>query len=67
MPVHTGPEPSVLLHADEVAGLLRVTRKAVYSMAQRGEIPGVVRVGRRLRFRRDLLLDWLGVPADLRA
>jgi excisionase family DNA binding protein len=48
-----------LLRAEEVASLLRVTRKAVYSMVDRGEIPGVTKIGRRVRFRRDALLDWL--------
>ena len=49
----------MLLTADEVAGLLRVSRKAVYMMTERGELPGVVRIGTRLRFCRDDLLHWL--------
>lgn len=48
-----------LLRAEEVAGLLRVTRKAVYSMVDRGELPGVTKIGRRVRFQRDALLAWL--------
>jgi hypothetical protein len=28
-------------------------------MTERGELPGVTRIGRRLRFRSDALLDWL--------
>jgi hypothetical protein len=39
--------------------LLRTTRKAIYAMAERGCLPGVVRVGRRLLVRRDLLLESL--------
>jgi excisionase family DNA binding protein len=54
----TLPDP-VLLTADEVASLLRTTRKAIYIMAERGALPGVVRIGRRLLFRRDTLLHWL--------
>ena len=49
----------VFLTADETADLLRTTRKAVYAMAERGLLPGVTRIGRRLLIRRDALLDWL--------
>ncbi len=49
----------VLLTADETADLLRTTRKAIYVMAERGQLPGVTRLGRRLLIRRDALLDWL--------
>jgi excisionase family DNA binding protein len=48
-----------LLTAEEVAAILRTTRKAVYKMAERGLLPGVIRIGRRLLVRSDLLLDWL--------
>jgi excisionase family DNA binding protein len=48
-----------LLTAQEVAKILRTTRKAVYKMAERGLLPGVIRIGRRLLVRSDLLLDWL--------
>src|SRR5262245_58279586 len=49
----------LLLTTDEVADILRTSRKAVYVMAARGFLPGVVRVGRRVLIRRDELLDWL--------
>ena len=52
------PLPS-LLTADETAELLRTTRKAVYAMVGRGQLPGVTRIGRRLLVRRDVLVDWL--------
>ena len=55
-----GSDLPFLLHADELALLLRTTRKAVYSMASRGQVPGACRVGRRLLFRRDDVLRWLG-------
>ena len=51
--------PPVLLTADETADLLRTTRKAIYVMAARRQLPGVTRIGRRLLIRRDALLDWL--------
>jgi excisionase family DNA binding protein len=49
----------LLLTADETADLLRTTRKAVYAMAERGQLPGVTRIGRRVLVRREALLDWL--------
>jgi len=49
----------LLLTTDEVAVLLRTSRKAIYVMAARGFLPGIVRVGRRLLIRREELLDWL--------
>jgi len=42
-----------------VAGVLRTSRKAVYAMAERAQLPGVTRIGRRLLVRRDDLLSWL--------
>ena len=52
-------ELPVLLTSGEMAGILRTTRKAVYAMAERGQLPGATRVGRRLLIRRDDMLQWL--------
>ena len=52
--------PPMLLTADETAAVLRTTRTAVYAMVERGQFPGVTRIGRRLLVRREALLDWLG-------
>ena len=49
----------VFLLVDEVADLLRTSRKAVYTMIERQQLPGVTRVRRRVLVRRDLLLHWL--------
>jgi excisionase family DNA binding protein len=49
----------VLLTPSEVAELLRTTRKAIDSMVERGQLPGIVRIGRRVLVREDALLDWL--------
>ena len=54
-----GVSRPLLLTADETAELLRTTRKAVYAMVERGQLPGVTRIGRRLLVRRDALVDWL--------
>jgi excisionase family DNA binding protein len=48
-----------LLTAEEAAALLRTTRKAIYAMAERAQLPGVTGIGRRLLIRRDDLLSWL--------
>jgi excisionase family DNA binding protein len=47
------------LTVSEVATALRTSRKAVYTMAARAQLPGVTRIGRRLLVRRDDLLAWL--------
>jgi excisionase family DNA binding protein len=54
----TDPE---LLTVDEAAELLRTTPKAVYASLERGQLPGVVRLGRRVLFRRDDLRKHVGL------
>ena len=49
----------LLSTVDETAALLRTTRKAVYSMIERRQLPGVTRVGRRVLIRTPDLLEWL--------
>ena len=53
------PEMPILLTVEDTAGLLRTTRTAVYAMVARGQLPGVTRLGRRVLFRTQDLLDWL--------
>jgi excisionase family DNA binding protein len=58
-----------LLTPDEVAAVLRTSKKQVYAMAERGELAGVVRLGRRLLVDRDELVSWietLRVPSPMR-
>lgn len=49
----------ILLTPTEVADLLRTSRKAIYTMIERAQLPGIVRIGRRVLVREDALLDWL--------
>ena len=49
----------MLLTVDDAAGLLRTTRRAVYAMVERRQLPGVVRLRRRVLVRSDDLLAWL--------
>lgn len=53
------PDLPPLMTAQEVATLLRTTRKVVYEMARLQRLPGVIRLGRKLLFRRDRLLQFL--------
>jgi excisionase family DNA binding protein len=55
----TIPAIPEFLTADEVAALLRTSRKAIYAMIERHQLPGVRRIGRRVLVRRIELLDWL--------
>ncbi|MGH9387319.1 MAG: helix-turn-helix domain-containing protein [Vicinamibacterales bacterium] len=57
-PMRPSETPSFLL-VNEVAVLLRTSVKAIYAMIERGSLPGVVRIGRRVLVRSDILLDWL--------
>ena len=49
----------ILLDAAQVAEVLRTSKKAVYALVERRQLPGVIRLGRRVLFREDALLDFL--------
>lgn len=49
----------MFFNAKETATLLRTSVKAVYVMIERGQLPGVTRIGRRVLLRRNAVLDWL--------
>ena len=49
----------VLLDTAEVAEVLRTSKKAIYAMIERRQLPGIVRIGRRVLLREDALLDFL--------
>jgi excisionase family DNA binding protein len=55
----SGSALPVVLTVDEAAELLRVDRKTVYESIRRGELPGVVRLGRSIRIGRGALLEFL--------
>lgn len=52
--MHTVDLP-ILLTCDEVARLLRTSRKAVDALIKRGQLPGVVRIGRRVLVGQEVL------------
>jgi excisionase family DNA binding protein len=49
----------MLLTIDEAAVLLRTSRRAIYAMISRRQLPGIVRIRRRVLVRSADLLDWL--------
>lgn len=48
-----------LLTVEEVAALLRLNAKSIYKLVDEGKLPGVRRIGRRVRFYRPELVAWL--------
>ena len=54
-----GDAMPLLLTVDDAADLLRTTRRAIYAMLERRQLPGVIRIRRRVLIRSDDLLDWL--------
>nr|WP_071898369.1 helix-turn-helix domain-containing protein [Cystobacter ferrugineus] len=57
-PTEAGFNASEFLTVDEAAALLRVNRKTLYESIRRGEVPGVLHLGRSVRLRRSVLLSW---------
>ena len=49
----------ILLTVDEAADLLRTTRRGIYTMIERRQLPGVIRIRRRVLLRAEDLLHWL--------
>jgi excisionase family DNA binding protein len=56
MTLDTEPQ---LLHIEEAAHLLRISRSRAYEMAASGTMPGLLRVGRSLRVSRRRLDAWI--------
>jgi excisionase family DNA binding protein len=53
------PALPMVLTPDELAKMLRVRRRSVYEAISRGDIPGVRRIGRKVRIDRDSVLAWM--------
>jgi excisionase family DNA binding protein len=49
----------MMLTVDDAAKLLRTTRRAIYAMLERRQLPGVIRIRRRVLIRSAELLEWL--------
>ena len=48
-----------LLTVSQLAELIRTTPKSVYAMVERRQLPGVVRIRRRLLFDEAEVVEWL--------
>ena len=48
-----------LMTAEEFAALFRISKARAYELARRELIPGVVRLGRTVRFRRSSVLEFM--------
>jgi excisionase family DNA binding protein len=55
----SGDELPMLLKVPEAAVLLRTTPKGIYAMVERGQLPGVRRIGKRVLIAAADLLHWL--------
>jgi excisionase family DNA binding protein len=49
----------IYLTPNEAAHLLRTSRKAIYVLIERRQLPGVTRIGRRLLIRTESLVHFL--------
>lgn len=57
--IEAAAHASPLMTPDELAGLLRCSRRTVYDRVDKGELPGSLRIGRRLYFMREIVLGSL--------
>lgn len=59
---HTTPvevNKNELLTIDEVCDILKCSKPTLYAKHSRNELPGVSKVGKRLLFNRQVLLEWI--------
>lgn len=54
---------ALLIRPADAAALLSCSRSRIYELAQRGELPGVVRLGGSVRIHRPTLEAWLADQA----
>lgn len=62
LPTSVTPAPSPVPHlmtVDEVAEMLRTSRKAIYALIYKGALPGVIRLSRRLLIHRGDVVEWI--------
>lgn len=58
-PAATARDLPPVLTAQELGALLRLRPRSVYEAIRRREIPGVRRIGRKVRVDRDTIVKWL--------
>jgi excisionase family DNA binding protein len=57
-------EPPATYTVAQLAALLGVNRGTVYEAIERGQVPGVIRLGRRILIARGHVQEWLGQNAE---
>jgi len=62
--LHRAGEAVVPVDAAEPWQILHVSRATFYRAMQRGEVPGVLRLGRRRLLRLDLFISWVSGPRE---
>jgi excisionase family DNA binding protein len=50
---------NALISIDQAAELLQLTKPTIYSKHSKGELPGVCKVGKKLFFEKDVLINWI--------
>lgn len=50
---------SNLITIDQAAELLQLAKPTIYSKHSKGEIPGICKVGKKLFFEKDVLIQWI--------
>ena len=60
--VKTEPE---LIDAQSLAAMLSVSIQSVRRMTDSGRVPGVVRLGRSVRYRRSIIAKWLDASCQV--
>jgi predicted DNA-binding transcriptional regulator AlpA len=53
------PPPSELIDTPALAAMLCVSETSVRRLVDSGKVPGVVRLGRSVRYRRSIIAKWL--------
>jgi len=59
--VAVAPQIRQLISSRQVALALLLPVRSVYQLARLGQIPGVIRLGRRVRFDADVVERWLRI------
>lgn len=54
----TGTDGADWISVEELATWLRISLPTAYSMIKRGDLPGVVRLGRVIRISKEIVLQW---------
>jgi excisionase family DNA binding protein len=57
-------DEQLLLRVSEAAKRLSISRSKAYDLASRGELPGVMRVGKSIRVSATRLAEWIAAETN---